>query len=190
MRKHIILFFSALLFLSACKPAGDDTNGIIGQDDMVKLLVDIHLTDGYLATQPNNDSLFKYGTGQYEYIFKKHSTDSASFKKSFRYYTMHDEQMVKMYEEVTKVLQAKNDSLLAVISKEQEINNKRQEKEAKRIAKIKQDSIQKKFKEVLESVRKDSIARAKKDSIQKAKAAAKKKPVPLKPKKTNTTKIK
>lgn len=186
MRKHIILFFSALLVLSACKP---DKNavGVIGEDDMVKLMVDVHLVDGYLAMYPNNDSLFRYGTGRYEYVFKKHNTDSAGFKKSFRYYSMHDEQLVKIYEQVNKILQAKSDSLIKIVEKEQEAARKRDEKEAKRKSKITQDSLKKVLLEQQKIVKKDSIARAKKDSIQKAKAAKKNL---LKPKKLNNTKIK
>jgi hypothetical protein len=193
MRKHIILFFSALLFLFACKP-GDDSSGIINQDDMVRLLVDVHLIDGYLATQPNNDSLYKYGTGRFMYLFKQYHTDSAQFKKSMKYYTEHDEVLAKMYEEVNKILQKKSDSLLAVISKEQEIARKQGEKTQQRIAKLKEDSLKRKFQQDLKLIKLDSIKRAKKaakeDSIKKAKALNSKKTL-LKPKaKKNTTKIK
>ena len=48
MRKHIILFFSALLFLFACDD-NKETKGIIPRDQMVNLLVDVHLVDGSLA---------------------------------------------------------------------------------------------------------------------------------------------
>jgi hypothetical protein len=191
MRKHIILFFSALLFLYACKP-GDDTSGIIKQDDMVKLLVDVHVVDGYLALQPNNDSLYKYGTGRYQYLFKQHHTDSAQFKKSMKYYASHDEVLVKMYEEVNKILQKKSDSILAVITKEQEITRKQGEKAQKRIAKLKEDSIKRRFQQDIKLIRLDSVNKAKKaakeDSIKKAKAQIKK--TALKPKIKANTKIK
>jgi hypothetical protein len=184
MRKHIILFFSALLFLSACKPS-DDSSGIIKQDDMVRLLVDVHVVDGYLALQPTNDSLYKYGTGRYLYLFKQYHTDSAQFKRSMKYYTAHDDVLVKMYEEVNKILQKKSDSVLAVITKEQEITRKQGEKAQKRIAKLKEDSIKRKFQQDLKLIKLDSIKRAKKfakqDSLKKAKAQRGKKAV-LKPK--------
>jgi hypothetical protein len=192
MRKHIILFFSALLFLSACK-SGNDASGIIDQDRMTRLLVDVHIVDGVLASQPNPDSLFVQGTGRYVYLFNQYHTDSAQFKKSMIYYTKHDEVLVKMYEQITKTLQFKNDSILALITKEQEISRKQADKAQKKIAKLKQDSIQKKFQKDLKLIKQDSINRvkaaAKQDSIKKAKALAGKKTL-LKPKKKTTTKIK
>jgi hypothetical protein len=190
MRKHIILFFSALLILSACK-SGNDSSGIIKQDDMIKLLADIHLADGYLATQPNNDSLYVYGTGQYQYIFKQHQTDSAAFKRSMKYYSRHDKDMVAIYEEVTKILQKKSDSVLAAIAREQEIAKKQGEKAQKALAqkeKLKQDSVKRKFENDLKLIKQDSVKKAKKDALKKAAAASKK--ALLKPKKLNTTKIK
>lgn len=189
MRTHIILFFSALLFLSACKPEGNHAN-VLGKEDMISLLVDVHMVDGYLATQPNNDSLYVYGTGLYKFIFKQHRTDSATFRRSMKYYTMRDEDMVNIYEEVNKRLQVKNDSVLAVITKDQEIAQKhaqKVQKEQERKAKMRQDSLNKKRDEDLKGIKKEAIAKAKKDSIIKAQAAAKK--ALLKPKKLNTTKI-
>jgi hypothetical protein len=197
MRTHIILFFSALLFLGACKSDGGGAD-VLGQDDMVSLLVDVHMVDGFLVSQPNNDSLYRYGTGRYLYVFKQHHTDSATFKRSMRYYTMRDEELVKIYEEVNKRLQVKNDSVLAVITKEREIAEKqakKAQKEQERKAKMLQDSAKKKYQDDIKAIRKDSIAKAKqyalaqlkKDSIKKAQAAAKK--ALLKPKKLNTTKI-
>jgi len=197
MRTHIILFFSALLVLGACKPGKGDAN-VLAQDDMISLLVDVHMVDGYLASQPNNDSLYIYGTGQYQYIFKQHHTDSATFKRSMKYYTMRDDDMVKMYDEVNKKLQVKQDSILAVITKEQAIATNRaqkMQKEQERKAKLRQDSLNKKYQQDIKGIKKDSlvkakkiaIEKAKKDAIQKARASGKK--ALLKPKKFNTTKI-
>ncbi|MES2810509.1 MAG: DUF4296 domain-containing protein [Bacteroidota bacterium] len=197
MRKHIVLFFSALLVLGACK-SGDGNADVLGEGDMISLLVDVHMVDGYLSTQPNNDSVYVYGTGQYQYIFKQHHTDSATFRRSLKYYTMRDEVMVKMYEEVNKRLQIKNDSLLALLAKDQK-NAERQaqkaQKERERLGKIRQDSVNKKYQEDIKGIRKDSIekakkaaiAKAKKDSIQQARANMRK--ALLKPKKLNTTKL-
>ncbi len=197
MRKHIVLFFSALLVLGACK-SGDGNADVLGEGDMISLLVDVHMVDGYLSTQPNNDSVYVYGTGQYQYIFKLHHTDSATFRRSLKYYTMRDEVMVKMYEEVNKRLQIKNDSLLALLAKDQknaERQAKKAQKEQERLGKIRQDSVNKKYQEDIKGIRKDSIekakkaaiAKAKKDSIQQARANMRK--TLLKPKKLNTTKL-
>jgi hypothetical protein len=112
MRKHIILFFSALLFLSACK-LDKTPDGIIKQDKMISLLTDIHLVDGSLYNVPssNPDSMYKYGNGNFVVLFKKYNIDSTQFKKSLKYYSFRPEQLDKMYTQILKNLQDKVDSI-------------------------------------------------------------------------------
>jgi hypothetical protein len=112
MRKYIILFFSALLFLFACKWS-QTPNGILQPDKMVNVLVAVHLVDASLNNidAPNPDSLYKYGLGRYLAMFKRMHTDSTQFKTSLKYYTQHPDQMEIMYVEVVKKLQDKNDSI-------------------------------------------------------------------------------
>jgi hypothetical protein len=109
MRKHIILFFSALLFLFACK--GKSTDGIIDKDEMIRLLADVHLVDGSLYDRAGLDTLYKYGTARYQYVFKKYHTDTAQFKRSMRYYTLDPEKLLVMYDAVADILQKKTDSI-------------------------------------------------------------------------------
>jgi len=111
MRKHIFLFFSALIFLGACM---DSTpGGIIKRDKMINLMIDMHIVDGslYNIDAPNADSLYKYGTGRYNTLFKRHHTDPKQFDNSLKYYSMHPEEMEEMYTDIVKKLQAKSDSL-------------------------------------------------------------------------------
>ncbi len=157
MRKHIILFFSALLLLFACKQ-GSAPKGIIDEDEMVHLLTDIHIIDGSLALEPGTDSLYKFGTGRYVYLFKQYHTDSAQFKKSVKYYTTQPEEMMKMYDEINKLLQAKTDSLNKVIAAEALKARTEEAKAMKKAEKLKQDSI----------------AKARQDSIKHANALPKK----------------
>jgi len=115
MRKYIILFFSGLLLLNACKKAPE---GIISPDVMTNLLTEVHLADGAIGNIPQiPDSIYKYGMGKYLEIFKKYHTDTAQFRKSYKYYTMHPDQMVSIYDAVLKKLTAKNDSVTALIAK-------------------------------------------------------------------------
>jgi hypothetical protein len=111
MRKHNILFFLALLFLVACIDSRSD--GIIEQDEMVNLLVDVHIVDGsmYNIDSPHADSLYKYGIDRYVKVFKKHKTDSTQFDKSLKYYSLHPEQLEEMYTVVSQKLKAKLDSI-------------------------------------------------------------------------------
>jgi hypothetical protein len=151
MRKHIILFFSALLFLFACNRE-EDTTGIIKKDVMIRLLTDIHIVDGSLVLQPNGDSLFKYGTGKFQYVLKQYHTDTAQVRKSMIYYTRHIDVMATMYDEITKRLQAKNDSMSKVVNKEMEHTRKDQAQSEEKIAKFKRDSILKKSQEDLKKL--------------------------------------
>jgi hypothetical protein len=111
MHKYIILFFSVLVFLTACSD-NDAPEGIIAQPQMVTLLTDVHLTDGALYNVPQTpDSLYKYGTARYAALFKKHKTTSKVFTESLKYYTTKPLQLVAMYDQVSKNIQGKMDSL-------------------------------------------------------------------------------
>lgn len=115
MRKYIILFFSGLLLLVACKRT---PGGIIKPDEMASLLTDVHLADGSMVSIPQiPDSIYKYGMGKYLDIFKKHHVDSAQFRQSYKYYTMHPDELVSIYDEVLKKLVAKSDSINSLIAK-------------------------------------------------------------------------
>jgi hypothetical protein len=117
MRKYIILFFSVILFLSACGNATPD--GVINKDDMVAVLTDVHITDGRMLNMSQAaDTLYKYGRGRYQAIFQKYHTDSTQFKKSYRYYAVHPAELTLIYDKVLKNLQAKSDSLSAVLKKQ------------------------------------------------------------------------
>ena len=118
MRKHNILFFSALLFLTACT-GNNVPDGIIEKDKMIDLMVDVHIVDGslYNIDAPTADSLYKHGIDRYTKLFKRHHTDSTQFKKSVNYYTLHPEELEKMYEKITQKLQAKTDSINKVPTK-------------------------------------------------------------------------
>jgi hypothetical protein len=118
MRKHIILFFSALLIFTACK--FDKTPpGVLKQDKMTDLLMAVHVVDGSVYNiDPNPDSLYKFGTARYLVTFKAYHTDSAQFNRSLKYYSMHPDQLQIMYADIIKKLTKKQDSLNKVIAKQ------------------------------------------------------------------------
>lgn len=111
MLKYIVLFFSVLIFLSACKP--DKTPaGVISEPRMIRLLTEVHIIDGSLYTTVQEpDSLYKYGLGKYLALFKKYHTDSTQFKKSMSYYAMQPSELLKMYDQIALILKNKTDSL-------------------------------------------------------------------------------
>jgi hypothetical protein len=116
MRKYITLFFSVSLFLCACS---NEPSGVIDQEHMTSLLVDVHIADGSLMNMPQQpDSLYKYGTAKFTAIFKKHNTDSTAFKKSYKYYTMHPAVFTAIYDSVLSKMKVKSDSLTNLVAKQ------------------------------------------------------------------------
>jgi len=81
----------------------------------MSLLIDVHLVDGRMySVLQSQDSLNKYGTSRYDALFKRYHTDSATFKKSLRYYAMQPVQLQKMYDTILVRLKTKTDSLSKV----------------------------------------------------------------------------
>ena len=125
MRKYNRLFFSVLIFLVACKSTGTP-NGIIKQDQMTDLLTDIHIVDGSLYNVLQvPDTLYKYGNGKYMGVFKKYHTDSVRFKKSFKYYAANPDKLEAIYEQISKNLKQKSDSLTKLNQLQMAKDNKR-----------------------------------------------------------------
>ena len=117
MYKYIALFFSVSLFLTSCKRDSTPA-GIIEQKKMISLLTEVHLVDGRMySVLQSQDSINKYGTTRYDALFKRYHTDSATFKKSLRYYAMEPVQLQKMYDTIVTRLKAKSDSLNKVQNK-------------------------------------------------------------------------
>ncbi|RCH55801.1 hypothetical protein DJ568_03330 [Mucilaginibacter hurinus] len=118
MRKYISWFFSAIIVLCSCNDNTPD--GVIEKDKMVNLLLDVHIADGSMFNVSSlPDSAYKYGTGRYLAVFKKHHTDSAQFNHSLKYYSANPDDLIIMYDSIGKILQRKTDSLNKIMVKEQ-----------------------------------------------------------------------
>jgi hypothetical protein len=117
MHKYIILFFSVLTLLCSCSSDDSAPDGILGKNEMMNVLTDIHLVDGSMVVyQQTPDTLYKYGTARYAAVFKKYNTDSAQFRKSFKYYTLRPTMLSDMYTKMLKRLQEKTDSLTKLVA--------------------------------------------------------------------------
>ena len=139
MHKYIALFFSVLVFLCACTQHKTDAN-VIPIKQMTSLMVDIHIVDGRMySLLQNPDTLYKYGSGKYLALFKKHHTDSAQFSSSFKYYASQPTQFLAMYDDVMAILKKKLDSLNQLQTIRNRTNNAINTQINKRIA----DSLRK-----------------------------------------------
>jgi hypothetical protein len=73
--------------------------GYLEQEQMVEMLVDIHLVEGARSgtlVLGDTNRLPDY----YARIYEKHGTTEEAFKTSFDWYTQHPEKMKAVYEEV------------------------------------------------------------------------------------------
>ncbi|MBO6494795.1 DUF4296 domain-containing protein [Roseivirga sp.] len=112
MAKKLFLLTVAL-FLFSCK--SDDSavpDGILTQEQMVDLLIDIRIAEGMVGSVSmgldSADAVYK---ALEKRIFREHGVDSASYVKSYNYYLQHP----KLYLDVTDIV---IDSLKARNSKQ------------------------------------------------------------------------
>lgn len=111
MQKYISLFFSVLLFLTACQ-SNELPKGVLKEKDMINLLIDLHITDGAVYQVPQvPDSMYKYSSAKYVALFKRHHTTDAAYKTSLKYYSKQPETIQAMYDKIETIIKAKVDSL-------------------------------------------------------------------------------
>lgn len=104
MIKKWFLFVSLAILAVSCdsiftsKPAGT-----LNEDEMINILVDIHLTEATLRI--SNDSLSRKNDttdqrSRFAHVFRKHDIDPDDFNKSMDYYLEHIELLDNIYKEV------------------------------------------------------------------------------------------
>ncbi len=131
MRKFTVRLFYVLfviVFLESCNAPTvridvpeDMKKPYISEDTLVSLLVDIHLADGYLASNQKEfiNHLKKIGIYKkeegikdfYASVFKKHGVKNPDFYKTLEYYSFHQDELLKIYERVLDSLNIKKDSI-------------------------------------------------------------------------------
>ena len=158
MRLYKILFFLvSVILLSACKPGRP--NGVLSPDQMVPLLVDIHLVDGSIAEVPQiPDSLYKYGMNNYSAVFKAHEVDTAQFRKSFAWYSNQPDEFYEIYDKVTSIIKAKSDSAIKVKARIDSLEQVKQNKILAARAKRFADSVKRADKRKADSIKKNAKA--------------------------------
>ncbi|WP_316765661.1 DUF4296 domain-containing protein [Pedobacter frigiditerrae] len=99
--KRFFTLIILCLFIYACKPGVP--KDIIQPDKMEKVLIDIHIVDGYLSTLnlPSQDTSKKVAAPLYNGVYKKFEIDSALYNRSLDYYYNHPDVMKKMYDSIS-----------------------------------------------------------------------------------------
>ncbi len=109
MRKKFIPILGGLILLSLFSSCNQNKmkipDGVLTPQEMVPLLVDIHLVDGILHQQKTirqvkEDSAFNY----YPSILKKHGLNRAMFDSTIMFYSQYPEDFSKIYDEVLEKL--------------------------------------------------------------------------------------
>ncbi|HKG05907.1 MAG TPA: DUF4296 domain-containing protein [Pedobacter sp.] len=133
--KYFTYLVISFLLIIGCKPGipGD----VLRPDKMALLLHDIHVFDGYITNVTNIDTAKKVAAGYYNAIYKKYDTDSATYVRSLKYYTVHPKEMTQIYTKVTDQLKKEKNSLVKADS----LKNAKLVKASK--LKLKTDSVKK-----------------------------------------------
>lgn len=101
-----------LVMLFACaRPVEPIPKSIIAPDDMVPIMVDVHIVEG-----ARNGTLILGDTNQledyYSKLYKKYNITESLFKESFSFYSDHPEHFISIYERVVDSLKI-NGALIA-----------------------------------------------------------------------------
>jgi len=145
--------------------------GIVPEDEMVSLLIDIHLVDGY-TNSVSADSMTKYAPVLYQSVFRRHHTDLKGFDRSLNYYSLDPGRLTTMYDSVKSNLeriQKKEDDRVRrealKKAKLEELRRKREEAlKKKQLADLKKAAEAAQKKKKAEDLKKKEDARKKKEA--------------------------
>ncbi len=79
-------------------------DGVIAKKQLVPLLCDFHLAEGYISSLPMDSSRLM-AKNYYASVFKKYNTDSAGFHKTLIFYSRKPGELNQIYAEVQRRLQ-------------------------------------------------------------------------------------
>jgi len=101
----LLLFFCGMIFFSSCvKKPVTIPKDVMSKEELVPVLVDIHLAQAVLNMSQLNDSS-RYNIRDYlDFIFKSHHITQRSYDTSMAFYTLHPELLNEIYEEVISEL--------------------------------------------------------------------------------------
>ncbi|MXV15872.1 DUF4296 domain-containing protein [Hufsiella ginkgonis] len=151
--KRLIPFFFIFIFFANCRD-NEAEKGILPEERMISLLVDVHLVDGY-TNSVSADSLAKYAPVYYHSVFQKHHTNFWGFERSLKYYSEQPARFSRMY-----------DTVKVRLERLQKVEDKRVKDEA--VRKERAEAKKRKRAEALKKQR-EADEKKKADSLKKAK---------------------
>lgn len=140
--KRLLLLFFGIIFFTSCN-TGSVPKDILDKDEMINVLTDVHLADGY-ASVVYADSSRNEIAAMYQAIYKKYNTDSIGIRKSLEFYSKDPAELKIMYETI-------NARLAKLDKEEQDLATQKQ-------MQIQDSIIQERRKEELkEKLKRDSL---------------------------------
>lgn len=100
---RLLIGFIALILLAACNKDRTPAD-IVSQKEMVSLLSDFHLAEGYIYALPQDSSRL-LANKYYQAVFEKYGIDSTVFHKSLIYYSQDPQILNNIYTQVQQQLQ-------------------------------------------------------------------------------------
>ncbi len=119
MKKLIIVLLSIIAF--SCGKKGKVPDYVIPQDDMINIIIDIHITDGLLTVKEirrdltRNDSI-----DYYKGIFVKYGYSREEFDSSIYFYSKNINKYDEIYAEVLNQLNEMETELIQEENKDNE----------------------------------------------------------------------
>ncbi len=114
-KRTIIAIISLLLCLVACEKR---PKGVLPEDKMVELLVDVHKSEAVMAVNHTKYSSERKKRVVREAVYLRHNTSQAEFDSSLVWYGNHIEEYMKIYSRVIKQLEEENEVVKELIAAE------------------------------------------------------------------------
>jgi len=102
----IIILFILVAFVSCEEPPAEKPKHLIKENQMIDMMVDVHLAQATYNNRHRQDSLLTQTTATdfYYSVLDKYNVPDSVFEKSFIYYASNPKKFEKMYREVTNKL--------------------------------------------------------------------------------------
>ncbi|MBO0321333.1 cytochrome P450 [Muricauda sp. CAU 1633] len=115
MKKGILFFFGACLFLACGEKVVEQPENLIPKDEMTHILFDLSILN---TTQSSFSSVFdKTGIDIMEFLYEKYDIDSTQFAQSDLYYASIPLEYQSIYEDVDAMIEKRKNALEAATKK-------------------------------------------------------------------------
>ncbi len=104
--KQTVLFLALLSFFSCGKPVIEKPEVLVKENEMINILVDIHLAESAFNARRHRDSMVMKSSSAefYHSILNKHQVPDSVFERSYVFYAGQPKRLERMYRQVLNKL--------------------------------------------------------------------------------------